>query len=74
MSGLVVKGGMKVLINKSVLFVSEAACLLGCSSYQVYRMIHEGMLPAYKDEGARAWKIPESSIQAYIQTQMEQRK
>lgn len=39
-------------ITKAVFFVSEAACLLGCSSYQIYRMIHEGKLLAYKDEGA----------------------
>lgn len=60
-----------MLINKSVLFVSEAACVLGCSSYQVYRMIHEGRLAAYKDDGARAWKIPEEAIQAYIHSRME---
>lgn len=62
-----------MLINKSVVFVSEAACVLGCSSYQVYRMIHEGRLAAYKDDGARAWKIPEESIQSYIQGCMEKR-
>ena len=63
-----------MLISKTVLFVSETACVLGCSSYQIYRLIHEGKLPAYKDEGARAWKIPETSIQAYIQTRMEKKK
>ena len=62
-----------MLINKSVLFVSEAACVLGCSSYQVYRMIHEGRLAAYKDEGARAWKIPEEAIQAYIHGRIEKK-
>lgn len=58
-------------ITKAVFFVSEAACLLGCSSYQIYRMIHEGNLFAYKDEGARAWKIPEQAIQQYIQKRLK---
>lgn len=58
-------------ITKTVFFVSEAACLLGCSAHQVYYMIHTGKLLAYKDEGARAWKIPEQSIQQYIQRRLK---
>ncbi len=33
-----------MFINKTVLFVSEAACVLGCSSRQVYHLIHTGHL------------------------------
>lgn len=55
-----------MLINKTVLYVSEAAALLGCSSQYIYHLIHTGKLAAYKDEGARAWKIPEEAIKQYI--------
>lgn len=55
-----------MLINKAVLYVSEAAALLGCSSQYIYHLIHTGNLAAYKDEGTRAWKIPEESIKQYI--------
>lgn len=55
-----------MLINKNVLYVSEAAALLGCSSQYIYHLIHTGKLAAYKDEGTRAWKIPEEAIKQYI--------
>ncbi len=57
-------------LMKPVLLVAETACLLGCSSGQIYKLIHQGKLKAYKDEGARAWKIPEASIQEYINSRM----
>lgn len=60
-----------MIINKTVLFVSEAACVLGCSSHQIYQLIHAGQLKAYKDDGARAWKIPERSIEQYIYSRMK---
>ena len=63
-----------MLINKTVLFVSEAACVLGCSSRQIYHLIHTGQLRAYKDEGAWAWKIPEEAIMSYIATRIKARK
>lgn len=37
-----------MIINKTVLFVSEAACVLGCSSHQIYQLIHAGKLKAYR--------------------------
>ena len=58
-------------IEKKVLFVSEAAALLGCSAYQIYQLIHKRQLQAYKDEGARAWKIPEEAIQHYINARLK---
>ena len=61
------KGEWRVLINKTVLFVSEAACVLGCSSRQIYHLIHTGQLRAYKDEGAWAWKIRKKPLCPILQ-------
>lgn len=58
-------------INKRVLYVSEAASLLCCSAYQIYKLIHENKQSAYKDEGSNAWKIPEESIHAYVEKRMK---
>ncbi len=55
-----------MLINKAVLYVSEVACLLGCSAHYIYHLIHTGKLAAYKEDGGRAWKIPEASVMQYI--------
>ena len=54
-----------MLINKTSFYVAEVACLLGCSSYTVYHLIHTGQLKAYKMEGHKAWHVPEESIQDY---------
>ena len=53
-----------MFINKSVFHVSDAASLLCCSSQVIYELIHNGKLFAYKD--GKAWKIPEKSINDYI--------
>lgn len=60
-----------MLINKAVFYVSETACLLNCSAHYVYKLIHTGQIPAYKDDGCKAWKIPESSIQNYINSRIK---
>lgn len=62
-----------MLINKAVLYVSEAACVLGCSAHYIYHLIHTGKLAAYKEEGGRAWKIPEASIMNYINHYKQQK-
>ncbi len=59
-----------MLINKAVLFVSEAACVLNCSSHKIYDLIHRKKLPAYKIPGHKRWNIPEQSIQNYIDAQV----
>ena len=61
-----------MLINKTVLFASEAASVLSCSTYHIYNMIHTGTLPAYKDEGCRTWHIPEQGIKNYIEARLSQ--
>ena len=38
-----------MVINKSILYVSDVASLLGCSSQVVYQLIHSGTLPAFKE-------------------------
>lgn len=63
-----------MLINKTVLFVSEAACILGCSAHYIYHLIHTGKLEAYKEKGGRVWRIPESSIEKYIASRMKYKK
>ena len=57
-----------MLVEKKVLYVSEVASCLGCSSHVIYKMIHSGKLAAYKDDGAHAWKIPEEAIATYIES------
>jgi len=61
-----------MLVNKTVLYASEVASLLGYSTHTVYRLIHCGKIPAYKEEGCRAWHIPESSVLAYIDSRLKQ--
>lgn len=62
---------MFMQINKRVLYVAEAACVLCCSTYQIYNLIHKNELNAYKDENSNAWKIPEESIHAYVEKRMK---
>lgn len=57
-------------IEKNILTVSEAACVLSCSTYNVYRLIHTKSLRAFKDAEGRPWRIPESSIKDYVATRM----
>ena len=59
-----------MLINKTILYVSEATSVLGCSTYRIYFLIHTGILPAYKDEGGKTWHIPEQSIKDYVATHL----
>lgn len=44
-----------VAISKAELYVSEAASLVGCSSFIIYRLIRDKKLPAHKE--GNAWKI-----------------
>ena len=60
-----------MLINKTVFFASEAASLLGYSTHTIYQLIHQGKLRAFQVEGHKAWRIPESSIQAYLDSCMK---
>ena len=61
-------------ITKCVLFVSEAATMLGCSSQTIYHLIHTNQLEAYKDEGHNTWRIPEAAIHNYITTRLRKRR
>ena len=57
-----------MVINKSILYVSDVASLLGCSAQVIYHLIHSGILPAYKE--GKSWRIPEKSITDYINSKM----
>lgn len=55
-----------VSVVKAVLYVSEAASILGCSSEKVYGLIHSGKLNAHKE--GKAWKILAIDLERYIQS------
>ena len=55
-----------MLVNKAVLYPAEAAAARGVSVHIIYRLIHEKRLFAYKDEGGKAWHIPEDAIRDYV--------
>lgn len=59
-----------MIIEKNILTVSEAACVLSCSTQCVYRLIHSNALRAYKDAAGRPWRIPESCIKDYVASRM----
>lgn len=61
-----------MIINKIVFYASEAAAMLGYSTHTVYHLIHTGQLQAFRDKGQKAWRIPESSIIAYLNSCMPQ--
>lgn len=61
-----------MIINKVVFYASEAAAMLGYSTHTIYHLIHTGQLQAFRDKGRNAWRIPESSIIAYLNTRMAQ--
>ena len=65
-------GVMTVIINKLVFYASEAAAMLGYSTHTVYYLIHTGQLQAFRDEGRKTWRIPESSIIAYLNARTAQ--
>ncbi len=55
-----------MVINKTVLNLQDTQQVLNLSAYGVYKLIHEKKLYAYKDDGGKAWKIPEQSITDYL--------
>lgn len=57
---------MGLAIVKEVFYAAEAAVLLNTSVQEIYRRIHSGKLPAYREEGSKSWKIPASAITDYI--------
>lgn len=54
-----------MIINKTTLTIQDAQYILGSSAYNIYKLIHEGKLYAYKDAG-KMWKIPEQAILDYL--------
>ena len=53
-------------IDKKLLFVSDVASILNCSSHKVYGLIHNGELEGFKDANGKVWHIPEAGVQKYI--------
>ncbi|SHK98462.1 DNA binding domain-containing protein, excisionase family [Selenomonas ruminantium] len=57
-------------VEKNILTVAEAACILSCSPHVIYRLIHSNALGAFKDAEGRPWRIPESCIKDYVASRM----
>lgn len=57
-----------LVVNKLVVSVSDAACLLSVSDQKIYKLIFSEQLVAYKD--GKAWKIQMSSIENYINSRV----
>lgn len=55
-------------IEKLVLYVSDAASLIGVSSQKIYEMIQCKELPAYKS--GKTWKIPATAVEDYIKLRL----
>ncbi|WP_427112725.1 helix-turn-helix domain-containing protein [Megasphaera sueciensis] len=51
-------------ITKTVLHVSNVACLMNCSSSKVYNLIRAGNLDAYKV--GKAWLITVDALNNYL--------
>lgn len=60
-------------LSKTLLHVSDVASLLGYSSHTVYNLIKTKQLTAYKDAGGKAWKIPVSAVEAYVNSKIVKR-
>lgn len=60
-----------MMINKAV-YASEVAAILGYSTHTVYHLIHTKQLPAFRDKGCKAWRIPESAIISYVNFRIAQ--
>lgn len=57
-------------ISKTLLHVSDVASLLGYSSHTIYHLIKTGQLIAYKNDGGKAWKIPASAVEDYVNSKI----
>lgn len=55
-----------VQVSKALLTVTEAACVLNCSTYPIYGLIRRGKLPVIM-RGKR-YLIPAEALQKYIST------
>lgn len=60
-----------MVVEKRVFFVSEVACMLGCSAYKVYVLLHSGELKGFRDCEGGTWYIPAESIDGYIAKRMD---
>ncbi|MBO4780038.1 MAG: helix-turn-helix domain-containing protein [Selenomonadaceae bacterium] len=59
-------------LSKTLLHVSDVASLLNCSSQKIYNLIKTNQLTAYKDAGGKAWKVPVSAVEAYVNSRVTQ--
>jgi excisionase family DNA binding protein len=55
-----------ILKNEKSLRVDEAAEVLGCSSRQIYRLISEGQVRAFRVGKIRGLRVIESSLHDFV--------
>ena len=53
-------------VPKALLTVTEAACVLNCSTYPIYGLIRRGKLPVIMR--GKSYLIPTEALQKYIST------
>ena len=55
-------------VFKLILTATEAAAAIGYSTQTIYKYIHAGKLPAYREPGHRAYQIIYSDLQGFVAT------
>lgn len=61
----------EVILHKATLIILEVVSILGISTYRVYKLIHQGKIKAYKEDGYKSWHIPSISIRNYLQSHIK---
>lgn len=61
---------MKMLIDKKILFVSDVASQLSCSSYKIYDMLHNGELKGFRSGKKGTWHILPEELDKYLTKKM----
>lgn len=55
-------------VYKVILTATEAAAALGYSTQTIYKYIHDGKLPAYREPGHRAYQIAYDDLKDFVAT------
>lgn len=62
------------MIEGDLLSTQEVASRLAISDRTVQRMIQRGEFPNAFRAGSRAWRIPETDLEAYVENQKRERR
>ena len=61
-----IKEGIIMNFEKKLLFVSDAASMLSCSSSRVYDLLRSGELKGCRVSKRGTWRIPEKELDDYL--------